>query len=195
MIILKVALIGDGNVGKTALRKRFIGEHFQSTYKMTIGADVSIYHLQLGDLEVKFQIWDLAGQPLFYQVRSTYYSGTAGCLIVYDITNKQSFENIPLWIKEALKHSKSETLPLVLLGNKIDLRGELHGSLTPKHGQVLAKEIEKIPRKNPLKCMYMETSAKTGENVDKAFLALTKLILEEDESSYGLKGSVWKIGV
>ncbi|MHA2297511.1 MAG: GTP-binding protein [Candidatus Hodarchaeales archaeon] len=192
---MKIVIIGDGNVGKTALRKRFMGEHFQSIYKMTIGADVSIYQLKVGHLQVKIQLWDLAGQPLFSQVRSTYYSGTIGCLVVFDVTRKETFEQVPFWIKEALKHSKNYNFPIILLGNKVDLRDEMPSALTSKHGQVLASEICKIPRKEALQCLYMDTSAKTGENVDKAFLELAKLILEKEEQSYKLPFPMRSINV
>ena len=96
---------------------------------------------------------------------------------MYDITRKGSFENIPLWIKEALQRSGNDFLPLILLGNKSDMRDKVSGSLTPKHGLALAKEISRIPRKNPLQCKFLETSAKTGENVEKAFNEMTRLIL------------------
>jgi small GTP-binding protein len=161
-----------------------MGEDFQNMYEMTIGSEVSIYRQKIGDMLVECQLWDLTGQIFFSQVRSSHYSGTKGCLVVFDVTSKESFENIPYWIKEVLEHSRIQNLPFVLLGNKVDLRDEVPNALTPKHGQVLANEMVNMNRKEAITCMYMDTSAKTGKNVDKAFYELIKLVLEKEEQSH-----------
>ncbi|MHA2334168.1 MAG: GTP-binding protein [Candidatus Hodarchaeales archaeon] len=178
MIIVKIALIGDGAVGKTTLREKFIGKNYDSSYMMTIGADFATHVVNINGNEVKFQIWDLAGQPRFSVVRSAYYQGVMGCLVVYDVTRIDSFNNIPKWIKEAFNSSGHGQVPLVLLGNKIDLRGDSPGALSQKHGRVLAREINKFLSKKEFKCTYYETSAKTGENVQDAFKELGRIILD-----------------
>ncbi|MFW9995738.1 MAG: GTP-binding protein [Candidatus Odinarchaeota archaeon] len=178
MILIKTALLGDGAVGKTTLRRRYIGSSFQSSYSMTIGADFSTYETRVGGYDVKFQIWDLAGQPRFKHVRTAFYSGVMGCIVVYDITRKETFDNTPLWIQEAFKHSGHGAVPVVLCANKIDLRlGNPH-ALKPKHGQLLAGEINGIIEKKGVQCGFLETSAKTGVNVDRAFNALGTNIIE-----------------
>lgn len=176
MILLKVVLVGDGGVGKTALRERFMGKGFSSSYRLTVGADFSVYQTMIDQEPVKLQIWDLAGQPRFSQVRSVYYAGTRGIVLVYDITNLESFNNTPFWIKEVLKYSNKQSLPIILIGNKADLRYST-ASLQRKHGEALAREISNIQRKEPLMCKYIETSAKTGENVEEAFLELVRAII------------------
>lgn len=173
MILIKVALIGDGAVGKTSLRQRFIGEKFSSSYLLTVGADFSIYGVTIDDKEVKFQLWDLAGQQRFAIVREGYYRGCVGCVAVYDVTRMDTFANVPRWIDEAFKHSGHGKVPIVLLGNKSDLRGIYPDSLSPVQGQQLADELTK----KSISCTYFDTSAKTGENVREAFIQLGRAIL------------------
>ncbi|MFW9995740.1 MAG: GTP-binding protein [Candidatus Odinarchaeota archaeon] len=178
LILLKVALVGDGAVGKTALRERYIGKTFDSTYQMTIGADFATHMTIIDGIETKFQIWDLAGQTRFSSVRPAFYSGVMGCIVVYDITRKETFDNTPLWIKEVFKYSGHGQVPVILLGNKSDLREQVPYPIMPKHGQVLSKEISSILVKNGLNCKYFDTSAKTGKNVTEAFNELGKNILD-----------------
>jgi Ras-related protein Rab-2A len=183
LLNIDIVLIGDDYVGKTSLRKRIMREHYQSIYKMTIGAEVSTFHKNIADIQVKYHLWDLSGQSFFSQVRSNFYSGVLGCIVVFDVTKKESFEKVPFWIKEALKYSGNGNPPILLIGNKVDLRNDIPGSLTCEHGQTLASEIRNLPRKEALSCLYMDTSAKTGKNVDKVLLELTSLILEKKEPS------------
>lgn len=180
LIIIKIALIGDGAVGKTALRERFIGSSFDSSYYMTIGADFAIHTENIDGDEVKFQVWDLAGQQRFASVRPAYYSGVVGCILVYDITRKETFDSTPLWIKEVFKNSGHGHVPIVLLGNKIDLRDQVSSSLLPKHGLALKKEINNVIGKNGYECKFFETSALTGENVSEAFIELGRSILSQN---------------
>ena len=99
---MKVCLLGDGAVGKTALRKRYLGKQFSSGYVMTIGADFAVKKTEIntndGTKSVKFQIWDLAGQPRFNSVRELYYKGSHGGLLVFDITRRDSFSNLNSWV-------------------------------------------------------------------------------------------------
>ncbi|MHA1451066.1 MAG: GTP-binding protein, partial [Candidatus Hodarchaeales archaeon] len=110
--LIKIALIGDGAVGKTALRERFIGREFKANYLMTIGADFATYKTTVDGKEIKFQIWDLAGQQRFESVRTLYYRGTMGALMVYDVTRAETFQNTPKWIEECFKHSGKGSIPL-----------------------------------------------------------------------------------
>jgi len=174
--LFKIVLIGDGGVGKTTLRRRWMGEGFITSYILTVGADFAVKTLitPYGH-EVKFQIWDLGGQPHFKEVRKTFYAGTTGALVVYDVTNRKSYNNVFGWIEEMLKHVNKK-IPIVLVGNKIDLRNNTPDAITTEEGIKLRR---KIIEKYGLKVLFIETSAKTGENVDKAFQVMAKLLLQE----------------
>ena len=165
--ILKLVLLGDGAVGKTTLRRRFLGEGFKAGYSATIGADFAIKRINLENYRLTFQIWDLAGQQRFAAVRELYYRGSRGALLVFDVTNPSSFNNLPNWLEELWK--KAGRVPMILCGNKIDLRDEVPKSIPPELGQEYARRLSaalgyEVP--------YIETSAKTGEKVNEAFFLL-----------------------
>ncbi len=177
---MKVCLLGDGAVGKTALRERYLGKQFSSGYVMTIGADFAVKKTEIdresesGPQTVKFQIWDLAGQPRFNSVRELYYKGSHGGLLVFDITRRDSFTNLSAWIEELYKNSGRGNMPIALLGNKVDLRDETENPVTAEE---VTEFIEVIKKKYDMgfEVPYLETSAKTGKNVDQSFniLAIT----------------------
>ncbi len=169
--IFKIVLLGDGAVGKTALRTRYLGEGFKKSYSMTIGADFAVKRVNLDGHEIVAQIWDLAGQIRFQSVREVYYQGATGALLVFDITRGETFENIPNWITELLENNNNRVVPMVLIGNKSDLRDET--SITTEAGMEYAKNLSgwsnfEIP--------YVETSAKDGSNVEEAFEILLRNI-------------------
>ena len=180
-IFCKIVLIGDGAVGKTALRSRFMGQGFSSNYLMTIGADMSVKQVMLPatpePIELKFQIWDLAGQLRFSEVRASFYNGSVGAILVFDVTRPDSFENTPKWLME-MRKNMNKSIPVVILGNKVDLRSEVPNAVEPKHGRGLAKAVGEYYSDNKFEIPYYETSAKTGENVDNAFLKLASMILK-----------------
>ncbi len=174
--LFKIVLVGNGGVGKTTLRRRWMGEGFTTSYILTVGADFAVKTLNTPNgHEVKFQIWDLGGQPHFKEVRKTFYAGTAGALVVYDVTDRKSYADIFGWIEEMLKNINKK-IPIVLVGNKIDLRDNASEAISTEEGNKLRKEIIE---KYGLKVLFIETSAKTGENVDKAFQNMAKLLLHE----------------
>jgi small GTP-binding protein len=176
---MKVCLLGDGAVGKTALRERYLGKQFSSGYVMTIGADFAVKKTTIvtedGEKEVKFQIWDLAGQPRFNSVRELYYKGSHGGLLVFDITRRDSFTNLTAWIEELYKNSGRGMMPVAVLGNKVDLIDESEDYVTKE--QVFTF-IEDLRQKRDLsfEIPYLETSAKTGVNVDESFTELAQNI-------------------
>jgi len=178
-LVCKITLLGDGAVGKTALRDRYLGKEFTGTYTMTIGADFASKKLSLAGHELKFQIWDLAGQPRFKVVREAYYRGAVGALLVYDVVRPASFENTPTWIMEAWKNNGKGRIPIVILGNKIDLRPHQpeHLQVTNKQGLALSNELTKMTYQHGFNVNFLETSALTGKNVDEAFRLLGKNIL------------------
>ena len=179
--IFKITLLGDGAVGKTSLRKTYLGEGFKDGYSMTIGADFAVKRLRIDDQDFVAQIWDLAGQQRFSAVREVYYRGTSGCLLVFDISRRSSFENIPSWIAELLKNNSNRVVPIVLIGNKSDLRNTAKDPIMREQSEEYANSLSQW---SGFSVPYIETSAKTGENVDEAFKTLLKNIVLFYEKLY-----------
>lgn len=174
--IYKIVLLGDGAVGKTALRHRYLGEGFKQSYSMTIGADFAVKRVKLDNEDIVAQIWDLAGQMRFQTVREVYYQGATGALLVFDISRAQTFEAIPQWINELLENNKSRIVPMVLIGNKSDLRDTPEGkenSISYENGLEYAQNLSSWSQ---FEVPYIETSAKEGDNVEAAFHTLLRNI-------------------
>jgi Ras-related protein Rab-1A len=164
----KLILGGDGAVGKTSLVHRFVEDTFAKDYKSTIGTSIMKKECNFKELgsAVRFVIWDLAGQSQFKRVRQSYLANAEAGILVYDVTNRQSYENIANWhdeIKEA-----SPNISLILVGNKIDLKDERKIKL--QEGNELAEGLS---------LSYIETSAKTGENINDAFKMLALLMIKK----------------
>ena len=167
--LFKTIVVGDGGVGKTALTIRFSKDFFTEDYKMTIGVDFHVKTITIdtseGELRCKLQIWDTGGQERFSSIRPMYYRGSLGALVIYDLTNYESFEHLPQWIEEIRANIKNE-IPLLLVGNKSDLTSQR---------AVTREEINDFTRKFNL--YYMETSAKTGDGVGDCFHILACLMI------------------
>ena len=184
-MVIKVVLLGDGAVGKTALRLRYMGHGFQSSYLSTIGADfalkdVTTTHPKTNqEVSVKLQIWDLAGQQHYSKIRSNYYIGTHGAFIVYDVSRRSSFDNISNWIEELQKNVKNP-IPIVIIANKIDLRNGLSSQnfIHPEEGE---RFINSILSQYELPVKYIETSAKSGDGVSDAFNTLINELIMQYE--------------
>jgi small GTP-binding protein len=166
---LKIAMLGDGAVGKTALTIRFTEGGFEADYKRTIGADFALKTLQLKDpkANVTCIVWDLAGQPRFESVRQGFYRGARGGLLVYDVTRRRTFLNIDNWKNECFTNL-GNPIPLVVVANKVDLADSR--VVSREEGEKYAKEHE---------FLYVESSALTGENVEEAYVDLCITILKE----------------
>lgn len=183
-ITIKAVLIGDGAVGKTSLRERYLGRGFSANYMMTIGADFALKQVKIAQGDkvqtINVQIWDLAGQVHFSKVRTLYYKGLKGLLAVFDVTRDTSYSNLLNWLKE-IKQVIDDTsrIPVVLIGNKIDLRIEGEPShISPELGEKMAQQFSEVLSDGKLKVHYIETSAKTGENVENAFNDLVGTIVK-----------------
>lgn len=170
---IKLVLVGDYRVGKTSLRRSYLGEHFRNNYLPTVGADFSFTEEKIGEKLFRFLIWDLAGETRFSKVRPMYYKGAYGAIVVFDITNRQNFENIDNWIDDFLKFSRKENCPIVIAGNKIDLvqDGKAEQAVSDEEINEYLDEIRKKLGKSH-KIFFIKTSAKTGENVREAFNCL-----------------------
>ena len=185
VFLMKIVLMGDGAVGKTALRERYLGKGFQSTYMMTIGADFAIKEQEITGKMVKFQIWDLAGQTRFGAVRSVYYLGCLGGLLLYDVTRPESFANLQNWISEYWKNNGKGVIPVVILANKVDLRDQFPNSVSTEEGQEYCAKLSEQTMPHGFETRYLETSAKTGQNVPEAFATLGEVYFKfvEEQAS------------
>ncbi|MHA1733732.1 MAG: GTP-binding protein [Promethearchaeota archaeon] len=164
----KITLFGPGNVGKTSLIIRFIKESFSDSLKKTIGTNFLIKDVVLpggGDGEelARLLIWDIGGQAAFSSMRDIYFKGSNAALGVYDVTAPESLLKIPGWVSSIKKAVGN--IPMILIGNKIDLER-----------RVEREEAEDLAKR--LNCEYLETSAKTGENVEEAFFQIAKKCVE-----------------
>ena len=159
--IYKILLLGDSAVGKSCLLLRYCDDKFQDLHLATIGLDFRLKTIHLeNNKKVKVQIWDTAGQDRFLAITKNYYRGANGILLVFDVTDKTSFDHIKNWIEEA-----PEKIIIYLVGNKIDCTN--NRIISNEEGNKLAKQFS---------LKYYETSAKTNENVDSTFLELIKEI-------------------
>ncbi len=178
---LKIILVGDGSVGKTSIRRQYLGEGFRSDYQMTIGADLAIKEspvLYSGGRQVKYLIWDLAGQPRFESVRKAYYMSAMGCLAVFDLTRIESFHNIVAWMNEFWKNNGRGPVPLIILGNKVDLREQEPQHVSDEKASQFATALSRVAKQyRGFNIHYLPTSAKTGLNIDLAFELLGEAIL------------------
>jgi small GTP-binding protein len=178
-LIYKAVLIGDGAVGKTSIRRNYLGEDFIEGHLATIGVDLATKKVVFGENVVKFIIWDLAGQPTFEKVRGHYYHGCNGIVRVYSVVDRDSFDNASKWLVEAFKNM-GPLPPTVIVANKIDLR-----PLQPADKIVTTEEGHKFMEyfidKLEVPAIFRETSAKTGENILDTFEELLRMMSEADE--------------
>lgn len=174
----KIVLAGDGAVGKTSIRKRYLGENFSGHYQHTIGADFAVYEDKIGWKKIKFVIWDLAGQLRFHEVRKSFYRGAHGALVVFDLTNIESFERLRHWVNEIWKNSTKGPIPFVIVGNKVDLRDLGMLSVSDEIIQKFTYNCAQETRKQyGFGTKSVITSAKTGDNVREAFRQLAIQII------------------
>ncbi|MHA2071766.1 MAG: Rab family GTPase [Candidatus Thorarchaeota archaeon] len=177
-LIYKAVLIGDGAVGKTSIRRNYLGEDFIEGHLATIVVDLATKKVVFGENVVKFIIWDLAGQPTFEKVRGHYYHGCNGIVLVYSVVDRDSFDNASKWLVEAYKNM-GPLPPTVIVANKIDLR-----PLQPADQIVTAEEgrkfMEYFIEKLEVPAIFRETSAKTGENILDTFEELLRMMAEAE---------------
>merc|ERR1711865_995411 len=158
--LFKLLLIGDSGVGKSCLLCRYSEDIFNNKFITTIGIDFKIRTIELDGKKIKLQIWDTAGQERFRTITTAYYRGAMGILLVYDVTDERSFNNIRTWHANVEQHA-SEGVNKILIGNKCDWTDKK--VISEQQGQELADELG---------LRFLETSAKSNINVEQAFFAL-----------------------
>jgi len=167
-MLIKLLLIGDSGVGKSCLLCRYSDDVFNSNFITTIGIDFKIRTIELDGSKIKLQIWDTAGQERFRTITQAYYRGAMGILLVYDVCDDKSFQNIRTWMRNIEQHA-NEQVEKILLGNKCDQPKDKQ-MVTEEQGQELAKEFG---------IQFFQTSAKNNINVDQAFTTIARLIKEK----------------
>jgi len=184
--LFKLLLIGDSGVGKSCLLLRFADDTYTESYISTIGVDFKIRTIELEGKTVKLQIWDTAGQERFRTITSSYYRGAHGIIVVYDVTDNDTFTNVKQWLQEIDRYAV-EGVNKLLVGNKSDLTGKK----VVEHA--VAKEFA-----DELHIPFLETSAKNATNVEQAFLTMSKQIKDRMGSSSMASGpggkSALKVG-
>eukprot|EP01080_Neovahlkampfia_damariscottae_P005099 gene5099-8698_t len=183
--LFKYIIIGDSGVGKSALLLQFTDKRFQPNYDVTIGVEFGTRSIELSNQKIKLQIWDTAGQENFKSITRSYYRGSAGALLVYDITRRDTFQNVKNWLEDAQQYS-AKTMITTLIGNKSDLE---------KLRAVSYEEGENFAKKHGMQ--FVECSAKSSTNVDQAFKSTAiriydkirtgEIIVTHDDSTSGVK--------
>ncbi|KAJ4462261.1 putative Ras-related protein Rab-14 [Paratrimastix pyriformis] len=165
-LIFKYIIIGEMGTGKSSLLNQFIEHKFDPNFSHTIGVEFGTRMCVVQGKNIKLQIWDTAGQERFRAVTRSYYRGAAGALLVYDITRRSTFNNLATWLMDARNLTTPNTV-IMLIGNKSDLSAR----------EVPFAEAKAFAEENGL--IFLETSAKTGENVEEAFLETASAIYEK----------------
>ena len=171
-ITFKYIVVGNAFVGKSNIIYRFVQGKFNENYKATINLDFSYKNIKKGDKIYRVQLWDTVGQEEFQSISRGYYKSGVCALVVYDITNRESFNNVGTWMEEC-KINGPSTISLVLVGNKIDLEDKR---------QITYEEGEDFANQNNMQ--FFETSALNGSNIDKLFNDTVESIIKKIENNY-----------
>eukprot|EP00927_Polykrikos_kofoidii_P048235 TRINITY_DN42452_c0_g1_i1.p1 TRINITY_DN42452_c0_g1~~TRINITY_DN42452_c0_g1_i1.p1 ORF type:complete len:213 (-),score=32.29 TRINITY_DN42452_c0_g1_i1:113-751(-) len=164
-LLFKYIIIGDVNAGKSCLLLRFTEQRFEVLHNSTIGYEFASKHVEINQVPVKLHIWDTAGQESFQSITRSYYRGAVGVFLVYDVSSRTSFVNTTQWLTEA-RHSAVPGAIIMLVGNKCDM----------ERRQVPSEEGSNFARSHGL--LFLETSAKTAQNVDRAFMTIGEAVYQ-----------------
>ena len=177
---IELLIIGDQNVGKSNFIFRFTENKFNESHQVTIGMDVKVKNITIDNKVYKIQIFDTSGQEAFKSISRNYYLRAQGILLMFDLTNKYTFQNLEKWIKEI--YNVRDKIPLIIIGNKSDLENKIE-----------VKDDEVIQFGNKINASYYKTSAKNGKNIDNSVINFVKQIIDLDitnkDKTYILDGS------
>ena len=168
---LKILIAGDSSVGKTNFIMRFVKNEFNSNYMTTSGIDLKTKDIEVKNKKIRIQIWDTAGQVKYRTVTRNLFLKVMGAIIIYDITNERSYKNLKEWIK-LIREECGKHMQIIMVGNKCDLDSERSISQEEAMNYAREEDIE-----------YIETSCKTGENIEKAVKILCENILKNNDIS------------
>ena len=166
-MMFKIVLVGDQFVGKTNIMSKYLKNEFHEDSKSTVGVEFGSKQFIIENHKIKAQIWDTAGQERYKSITSAYYKGAKGVFVIYDISNKNSFDSIDSWVND-VKATADKRLTVVIIGNKCDL--EEQRQVTTQEGEQKATKLE---------AAFFETSALLGQNLDKAFEMMIKEIYKK----------------
>ena len=164
--MFRFIIVGDIAVGKSCLLLQFSANEFKAVHEITIGVEFSVKTMDIDNHSVKVQIWDTAGEEAFQSITRSYYKGAIGALLVYDITRKETFNHCKKWLNE-VKDNARKDICIILVGNKNDLSEKREVSY--EEGETFAQENE---------LLFIETSAKTEENVEECFIRTIREIIK-----------------
>ena len=182
-INLNILLVGDANVGKTSILLKYTENFFPNQYQATIGVEYKMKIIKLNNMNIKLQIWDTAGQERYKSIAKNFFHSANGVFLVFDITDKKSFENLNKWIED-VKENSPKDCKYIIIGNKSDLSDQR---------TISTFEIDNFVKEK--KSSYFEVSAKNDEGLNEAFINLSKEIIkdknqEEIYQIYGHKNSI-----
>lgn len=167
----KLVVLGDSGVGKTTLIHKYVNKEFRADFKSTIGADFTAKEICIdNNYQIDLQIWDTAGEERFHSVGAAFYRGTDACIIVYDVTSRESFNRIKVWQDDLYQKSNVDdttNFPLIVFGNKKDLVDSC---------EVSYDEAQQWSKSNRIP--VLEVSAKSGVNIEEGFQQIVKIFLE-----------------
>jgi len=181
----KFIIVGDKAVGKSSIVRRFVEKKFSLDYRSTLGLNVLSHSMNFYGNEVYFSIWDLGGQAYFKRFRKTYYKGTQAAFIVFDVCERETFTNIKIWYEELKEFLGNNNVPIIIVGNKIDLSDQK--KVQYQEGMALVDELARENTDSSFS--YIETSALTGENIETSFglIAYHYIIKSKEREEQKLK--------
>ena len=168
VVSYKIVLLGDSSVGKSCIMERYVNNNFDENSEVTIGASFATKDILTKKNKIKFEMWDTAGQERYKSLAPMYYRNAMGAVIIYDITNKETFINAEFWIKKIMEE-RGEKCKIILVGNKSDLENKRQVS------KKIEKQFENVK--------YIEASAKSGKNVEKIFNTLAEMIETKNQEN------------
>ena len=180
---LSILLLGNSDTGKTSLLMKYVKNQYKESYISTVGLDTFVKELKINDEDVRLHLMDTSGQERFKSLAQSYYNKVDGIIFVFDVTNRESFDAIKYWLKDALSYNKE--IIYVIVGNKIDLTNIRVVDENDMKGKLIFKDIK-----------YFETSAKENTNVEKPFEELANLILQKlnEEGNKSVYDSIKRSG-